>query len=108
MKKILSIVLALTMLIGCSLPASAAVNAEMCEFCEDGTVVWDPNWTMIEDTFNSHKFCDEHKCDAGTWQEYRIYVCRDCGEIAIREYRDVFHCFGTNTFKYSNYQRFFD
>ena len=108
MKKALSIILAIAMLLGCSLSAFAAVNAEMCDYCGDGTVVWDPDWTEIEGTKSTIEFCDEHKCDAATWQEYRFYVCQDCGEIAMKEYRDVFHCFGTNTFVYSNYQRVFN
>lgn len=91
MKKALSLILALAMLLACNLPAFAAVNAEKCEFCGNGTVVWDPNWTMIPE---SHKevSCEDHHIDAFKYTEYRTYICRDCEEVAYWQYRDVFEC----------------
>ena len=101
MKRILSFMLALMMLLGCSLMAFAAVNAEMCEFCDDGTVRQD-GWEYVCD-ISPDLDCGEHdKCGADSYKEANYYVCDSCGEIAYWYTRITTKCGISNNEYHSN------
>ncbi len=89
MKKVLSVILALAMLMACSLMVFAA---EPCEHCTGGTVVWTTDWTREKIPFAKAN-CDIHPNRYySIYKEYRLYACRDCGEIAFTECRNAYVC----------------
>ena len=88
MKKALSLILALAMLMGCSLMVFAA---EPCEYCDDGTVhgkkeviVTKTNLPNgFEPTYSpEYYYCNlcDRNC-SNVWS-VREYVCSDCDEVA--------------------------
>lgn len=74
MKKVLSLILALTMLLGCSLMVFAA---EPCEECNEGTL-----WPTLEKDDEIDIYCPKCIQKVKAQHCYNEYYCDTCGVYA--------------------------
>ena len=91
MKKALSIILAIAMLLGCSLSAFAAVNAEMCDYCGDGTVRQE-GWRNYGKSVDGVGCGTHDDCETSVQPQINEYICDTCDKVAYWYTRDLVTC----------------